>query len=552
MIQKTALDILKLGHTTFLTGAAGAGKSYVLREFISYLKRHGIKHAVTASTGIAATHIGGVTIHSWSGIGIKDKITQFDIDILEEKQNLYRRWNETQVLIIDEVSMLHATFLDNLDRLAKGMRRNKSPFGGLQVVFCGDFFQLPPVVKGFEGDVGQPVFAFQSHAWRDAKPVICYLTEQYRQDDDELLSLLKAIREGEIDESHYDFLEGRHKTTKKEILRLYTHNENVDLINENAFKEIEGDEYYYEMVTKGSKHLVESLKASALAYESLALKVGAKVMCVKNAPDKSYVNGSLGVVSRIGDDGYPVVKLINGRTITVRPDTWKIEEDGKVKAELAQLPIRYAWAITVHKSQGMTLDEAEIDLSRAFVRGQGYVALSRLTKGSGLYLRGFNHEALLVSDVVKEADVSFRKKSEHAENALKKYSKEDLEGMHNKRLLEVGGSLEEVEDEEETVKILSHIVTKEMLQKKMTTEEIAKARDITEDTVINHIEKLLEQGETIDISHTLPKKKELEKIEKAFKGLKTTKLTPVFDELGGKVSFTVLKLVRAYLSAKKK
>lgn len=288
MTQKTALNILKLGHTTFLTGQAGSGKSYVLREYVDYLKKHGVKYAVTASTGIASTHIGGSTIHSWSGIGIKDKLTKFDLDALEEKQNLYKRWTETQVLIIDEVSMLHANFLDMLNSVAKHIRRDARPFGGVQLIFSGDFFQLPPVVRTENHIPGAKVYAFLSNAWIEAKPVICYLTEQHRQDDDQLLSLLKAIRGGEIEEGHYDTLrEASEKKPKKSTLKLYTHNENVDKINEKFFDELEGDEYYFEMVTKGKKHLVDSLKSNCLAPESLRLKIGTKVMCIKNAQDKS-------------------------------------------------------------------------------------------------------------------------------------------------------------------------------------------------------------------------------------------------------------------------
>lgn len=553
MTQKTALNILKLGYTTFLTGQAGSGKSYVLREYIEYLKKYGVRYAITASTGIAATHISGSTIHSWSGIGIRDKLTGFDLDALEEKQNLHKRWTETQVLIIDEVSMLHANFLDMLNTLAKHVRRNSTPFGGMQVIFSGDFFQLPPVVRNENYIPGGKVYAFSSLAWQETKPVICYLTEQHRQDDNQLLSLLRAIRSGEVEEEHYETLkESSAKKSKEEILRLYTHNENVDTINDKFFEELEGDEHYYEMVTKGKKHLVDSLKSNCLAPETLRLKVGTKVMCIKNAQDKSYVNGSLGKVSSIGDDGFPVVTLNNGKKITVRGDSWKIEEDGKVKAEISQLPLRYAWAITVHKSQGMTLDEAEIDLSRTFVRGQGYVALSRLTSLSGLYLKGFNNEALLVSEEVREMDELFHKKSAQAEDALKKYTKEELEGMHNKRLLEVGGSLEEVDEVEAEVKMLSHVVTKEMLEKGMTLDEIAKIRDITTDTIITHIEKLVDQGEVVALDHVLPKKTLLEKINKAFETLKTTKLTPVYDELGGRVDYSLIKLVRAYRAQSKK
>lgn len=553
MTQKTALTILKLGHTTFLTGQAGSGKSYVLREYVDYLKKHGVKFAVTASTGIASTHISGSTIHSWSGIGIKDKLTKFDLDALEEKQNLHKRWTETQVLIIDEVSMLHANFLDMLNSVAKHIRRDARPFGGMQVIFSGDFFQLPPVVRTENHIPGAKVYAFLSTAWVEAKPVICYLTEQHRQDDDQLLSLLKAIRGGEIDEGHYDTLrEVSEKKPKKSTLKLYTHNENVDKINEKFFDELDGDEHYYEMVTKGKKNLVDSLKSNCLAPETLRLKIGTKVMCIKNAQDKSYVNGSLGVITAIADDGFPVVSLNSGRKITVRGDSWKIEEDGKVKAEISQLPLRYAWAITVHKSQGMTLDEAEMDLSRTFVRGQGYVALSRLTTLDGLYLTGFNNEALMVSEEVREADELFHKKSSQASDALKKYTKEELEGMHNKRLMEVGGSVEEVDEISEEVKVLSHIVTKEMLDKGMTLEEIATFRDIGVDTLITHIEKLVDQGEIVVLDKVLPKKVRLQKISKAFEELDTTKLTPIFDYLDGKVSYNDIKLVRAYRALNKK
>lgn len=553
MTQKTALTILKLGHTTFLTGQAGSGKSYVLREYVDYLKKHGVKFAVTASTGIASTHISGSTIHSWSGIGIKDKLTKFDLDALEEKQNLHKRWTETQVLIIDEVSMLHANFLDMLNSVAKHIRRDARPFGGMQVIFSGDFFQLPPVVRTENHIPGAKVYAFLSTAWVEAKPVICYLTEQHRQDDDQLLSLLKAIRGGEIDDGHYDTLrEVSEKKPKKSTLKLYTHNENVDKINEKFFDELDGDEHYYEMVTKGKKNLVDSLKSNCLAPETLRLKIGTKVMCIKNAQDKSYVNGSLGVITAIADDGFPVVSLNSGRKITVRGDSWKIEEDGKVKAEISQLPLRYAWAITVHKSQGMTLDEAEMDLSRTFVRGQGYVALSRLTTLDGLYLTGFNNEALMVSEEVREADELFHKKSSQASDALKKYTKEELEGMHNKRLMEVGGSVEEVDEISEEVKVLSHIVTKEMLDKGMTLEEIATFRDIGVDTLITHIEKLVDQGEIVVLDKVLPKKVRLQKISKAFEELDTTKLTPIFDYLDGKVSYNDIKLVRAYRALNKK
>ncbi|MDB5260498.1 MAG: ATPase [Candidatus Nomurabacteria bacterium] len=564
MTQSVALNILKLGHTTFLTGAAGSGKSYVLREYISYLRSHGVRYAVTASTGIASTHISGVTIHSWSGIGIKDKLHAYDLDAMEEKQNIYKRWNETQVLIIDEVSMLHANFVDMLDRAAKHLRRNESPFGGIQVVFTGDFFQLPPVVRFtprggrqveeiYEDGIPPSVFAFSSRAWKEAKPVVCYLTEQWRQVDDKLSDLLNAIRSGEIDEEHYELLREANESHKGDHIKLYTHNENVDQINQIEYKKIKGDSRSYTMTTKGKANVVESLKNSCLAEENLELKIGAKVICLKNSPDKKYVNGSMGTVVGFDNDNAPIVELVSGKKITVNADTWRIEEDGKVRAEISQIPLKLAWAITVHKSQGMTLDRAEIDLSRSFASGQGYVALSRLKGLKGLYLKGFNPNALMVAEEVREADKTFQSKSDQAETAIEKYSKVDLEEMQNKFLTNHGGSLKELDEEEAEElqeKIPSHTKTEEMIKEGLTIKEIGESRKLSTDTIIGHIEKLIESGDKIPFDKILPDKKDVTKIKKAFKELETDKLTPVYEFFKGKYSYQDIRLVRASLKSR--
>jgi ATP-dependent exoDNAse (exonuclease V) alpha subunit len=530
MTQKVALDILKLGHTVFLTGAAGAGKSYALREYIAYLRKHGIRYAVTASTGIASTHIGGTTIHAWSGIGIKQRLTEYDLEAIEEKANVYKRWNDTQVLIIDEVSMLHASFVDMLDRVGKKLRRNEKPFGGLQVVFTGDFFQLPPVVREGNEYESMDVYAFTSTAWKASKPVVCYLTEQFRQDDDQLSNVLNAIRAGEVEEDHYLTLkESAERPHTNDHIKLYTHNENVDLINKKAFDALDGDKKIYKMISKGKEPILESLKNNCLADEILELKIGAKVICIKNDLERRYVNGSMGIVIDFEKDDSPIVELATGKRVTIKADTWRIEEDGKVRAEISQLPIRLAWAITVHKSQGMTLDRAEIDLSRAFASGQGYVALSRLKSLEGLHLVGFNPQALQVSEIVREADYTFRQKSEQAEFAIEKYSQKDLGLLQEKFVLESGGSIEELDDdeiEELQEKTKTHIVTQEMLRTGATLKEIADARGLSVDTIIGHIEKLTELKEEVEINHVLPAKKDVTAIKKAFKELETTKLTP--------------------------
>jgi len=196
MTQEEALNILKAGRNVYLTGAAGSGKTYVLNKYRDYLKERGVITAVTASTGIAATHLGGMTIHSWSGIGIKDNLSDFDIELLTQKERLWKRYDKAKVLIIDEVSMLHPRMFDCLNRLTQAMKGDSNAFGGIQVVLSGDFFQLPPIVAGEE----KVSYIDSSLVWKTMDVRVCYLEEQYRQDDISLLGILDEIRAGEISE----------------------------------------------------------------------------------------------------------------------------------------------------------------------------------------------------------------------------------------------------------------------------------------------------------------------------------------------------------------
>lgn len=183
MLQPLALNLLKSGRNIFLTGQAGSGKTFVINEYVRRLWSCGIQVAITASTGIAATHIGGVTLHSRSGIGIKDELTDRDMELLQQKEHLHKNINKAKVLIIDEVSMLSANTLDMVDRVVKMIRRDGRPFGGMQVVFVGDFFQLPPVMKLTpDGRESTKRFAFASNAWKEANLTMCYLHCQHRQE----------------------------------------------------------------------------------------------------------------------------------------------------------------------------------------------------------------------------------------------------------------------------------------------------------------------------------------------------------------------------------
>ena len=391
------------GHSVFLTGPPGAGKTFILNEFIRRAKNRGKTVAVTASTGIAATHIGGVTIHSWSGLGVKEFIDARTRHQLAGNTKLAKRYNSTDILVIDEVSMLHGHRLDMVNEVCKLLRKSERPFGGLQVILVGDLFQLPPVDR----NNGSPDFVHLSIAWQELTPKICYLNEQHRQQHDGLLDLLEAMRRGELEEWHDELLKSRigMKPVEGEVVtRLYAHNVDIDTVNQRHLLAIKDDVYTYEMETKGGAVKVEQLKRSVLAPELLELKVGAEVMFVANNPNSGFVNGTRGRIIDF-DDNEPVVKVHGqARKIKVEPHNWKLEEDGKVRAEVMQLPLRLAWAITIHKSQGMSLDAAEIDLSKTFTPGMGYVALSRVRSIDGLYLHGINAMAVRLHPAIYDLD----------------------------------------------------------------------------------------------------------------------------------------------------
>ena len=416
MDQALALEILHSGHNVLLTGPAGAGKTYVLNQFVRQAKADGKHVSVTATTGLAATHLGGNTIHAWSGIGVSDQLQDdFEDYLLKSRRDIIET---TDVLVIDVISMLHDYRLDMVDMVARTVRDDPRPFGGIQVVLCGDFFQLPPVNR----DGGkQGGFVTNSNAWQELDLVICYLNEQHRQDDQAFLEILNALRGGDIRRRHAEALMARVGTHLEDdnITELHTTNIDVESINHGRLGELKDKTYYYDMVTTGSENYVATLKRSCLAMERLALKPGALVMAIKNSPERKYVNGSLGVVAGFekGTD-YPIVEFRNGKTVTMKPDSWELRDGDKKRAGLSQIPLRLAWAITVHKSQGMTLDAARIDLRKAFVEGMGYVALSRVKRLESLSLLGINRMALKVSPEALAIDGELRKRSAEA---AKKY-----------------------------------------------------------------------------------------------------------------------------------
>jgi ATP-dependent exoDNAse (exonuclease V) alpha subunit len=595
MTQKDALKILKTGKNVFITGPAGSGKTFVVNEYIRYLKDHEVPIGITASTGIAATHMGGVTIHSWTGIGVKDRLNLQDIEEIGAKSYIKNKIQDAKVLIIDEVSMLHHFRFDMINRVLKHVRRSTEPFGGLQVVLCGDFFQLPPVSRMGEQ---QARFIYDSMSWKEGNFVVCYLHENYRQNDDPILAVLNEIRSGEVGEDSREQLKSRHlkvisqggddeviyksedpnsASIDSESTRLYTHNIDVDSINDRELSKVGESEIVYEMTSKGKKPLVEALKKSCLAPEILRLKKGARVMCVKNNFDKGYVNGTLGVVISCAFGANPIIRTVpspgypEGRKIEIEKATWVIEEDDKILAELNQYPLRLAWAITVHKSQGMSLDKIEVDLSKAFEPGMGYVALSRVRTLSGLSISGFSENALCINREVLEYDRHLKALSEKAERVIESTDEVDIVQSQSEFLAKVaplhaigGGSLKKAKAK----KLSTYDKTRILIKKEKSISDIAKERGLEEETVISQIESLVEGGkgvnETLNISDIMYLKREisaphfvklgkaLEEVSERSKDDKPPLLSPVKSKVGPNVSWKEIRLARVLLGYIKK
>lgn len=554
MTQEQALSLLKSGRNAFLTGAAGTGKTHILRQYIDYLKSRKIPVAITASTGIAATHINGMTIHAWSGIGVKENINSKQLKTLSKRKYLNKKMEKVEVLIIDEISMLHKKQLEMVNQVLQYFKMNQLPFGGVQLLLCGDFFQLPPIGQG----ASKEKFAFMSPVWVQAELNICYLKKQYRQQQNELSQILDELKNKALSPQSIEKLKAaaaHQPDSQFEPTKLFTHNFDVDQMNRQELSKLKSKSKYFQAELKGNEKLIESLKSAVLANENMELKTGAKVMFVRNNPEKGVVNGSLGELIDFDEDGYPMVRLLDDRIVIAEPEEWKIEdESGRMLASFTQVPLRLAWAITVHKSQGMTLDAAEIDLSNTFERGQGYVALSRLKKLENLKLAGFNQTALELDPLAFKADRRFQELSDEAEA---KYPVAQLKKEATDFILKCGGLNDEKEIKKQKGKLnakakkkSTYEITFDYLKKQVPISQIAKERGMVEGTIAGHFLKIKAEHPEANLSFYKPKKNILKQVEKIYREMpqsdyKSLKL--MHEKLNGKVSYTEIKLALAFI-----
>ncbi|XP_037260524.1 ATP-dependent DNA helicase PIF1 [Falco rusticolus] len=387
--QEAVLGAVRSGKSIFFTGCAGTGKSFLLKKIVGSLPPS--VTYTTASTGVAACHIGGTTLHAFAGIG-SGKAPLEQCVQLAERPGVRQHWLACQHLIIDEISMVDGKFFDKLEAVARVVRKRDEPFGGIQLIICGDFLQLPPVCKANE----ETKFCFQAKSWRKCIHVNMELTEVRRQTDKTFVSLLSAIRLGRCTEEVTRQLmqTAANRSERDGILatRLCTHKDDVEITNERCLQQLSGEVHAFEALDSDPE-LVKLIDAQCPVGGRVELKLGAQVMLAKNLDvSQGLVNGARGVVVGFESEqkGLPKVRFLCGVTQVIKMEKWVFKGPSGAHLSRQQLPLKLAWAISIHKSQGMSLDCVEISLSRVFESGQAYVALSRARSLAGLRVLDFD------------------------------------------------------------------------------------------------------------------------------------------------------------------
>jgi hypothetical protein len=572
MKQDIALEILKTGRNVFLTGSAGTGKTYILNKYIQYLKEHGIWPSIVAPTGIAASYIGGTTIHSFFGIGIKEFLTDYEIDLMTQKEYLYNRFKNLKILIIDEVSMVAPSLFELMDKILRAFKLADVPFGGVQIVLSGDFFQLPPISK----QAREIKFAYQTALWKESDLKVCYMEKKFRQKDNTLVKILDEIRENNVSEESMEVFKSCHHKELSgnfKFSRLYTHNKDVDEINNQELDILDEELKIFHSINRGAKKEVERIFNTSFATPELKLKKGAIVLFIKNNQEKGYINGTLGKIIKFDKIlESPVVETFSGDIITAEPMQWEVEDKkGDIVAIVKQVPLKLAWAITIHKSQGMTLDAAEIDLSNTFEVGQGYVALSRIKSIDGLKLLGLNTVALQVDTAVLYLDKIMKKMSDMNSENFNSFNEEEKQDMNRQFIIRNRGIVDELEikknkkelSKEKSVSTKATTkkkkgdtlkITKKLMEEKKIVAQIIKERELSEKTILKHIEQIAEKYPELDIDYLKPKKLIINKVNKAIKHINKEnhkddflesgqmRLRAIYDYLDEKVSYEDIKL----------
>lgn len=404
--QREAIRHIICGKNAFLTGPAGTGKSYVLKYYIEWFKENkennNNKIYITSTTGLSALLIDGITIHRYSGIGIVDTEIEKDFIKIMKMKTLKKRWCNTSVLIIDEISMMNAQLFDKLEYLARKIRRNEEPFGGIQIILSGDFLQIPPVKS--------ENFCFEASKWNIIDKTF-YFDEILRQNDDILQSVLNNVRLGIVTNDVKTLLDSclnkeLHPINNIEPTLLFSKKNMVITYNQKRLNDLikNGKENYifessYQFSDdKISNHNMyrDMLNNQFQTDDNLHLSINSQVMLTINMPELNLSNGSRGIIIDFTKDSdhYPIVLFDDGKVLKILPNNYTIDEDRLIITK-QQIPLMLSWAITIHKAQGMTLDYIKTDIGNSiFEYGQAYVVLSRIKNIEGLSLINIDYSKI--------------------------------------------------------------------------------------------------------------------------------------------------------------
>lgn len=561
IVEKTDMSL-------FLTGKAGTGKTTFLREVVRYTKK---KCIVLAPTGIAAVNAGAMTIHSFFQFGLGPFVQgviepKSDFRINKSKLELIRH---LQLLIIDEVSMVRADLMDHIDVELRRIRRNSKPFGGVQLLMIGDLQQLPPIAHGGEDELlrqyYKTLYFFSSSALKSMKYSCIELKNVYRQTDGHFIDILNHARNctltsQDISDLNARYIPGFSPKPEDGYIRLMTHNRQVDYINATEMEKLDSKPYTFVAAVTGTFP-----DESYPTADSLTLKKGAQVMFIKNDPERRFINGTLGEVKSIDKNSIAVRLAESGTVIDVEPMEWQNiryqfdEESKEISSKqigrFKQYPLKAAWAITVHKSQGLTFDKAIIDVHAAFSPGQAYVALGRCRTLDGLVLSSPVSASVFMRDNAVDAymnyisrpveELAFSSCYEYFEYE-KKLEQEDVVPVKKVKVNKEKPKKEKKEElRDDTGKKLNTFEYSYWLYNQgNTVEQIAEKRGLNQSTIEGHLARYVASGD-IDV-HEFVDGDTLQKVEAYCTGHPEEKaLKPIFEHFDAKIPYGVLRMAIA-------
>lgn len=561
IVEKTDMSL-------FLTGKAGTGKTTFLREVVRYTKK---KCIVLAPTGIAAVNAAAMTIHSFFQFGLGPFVQgviepKSDFRINKSKLELIRH---LQLLIIDEVSMVRADLMDHIDVELRRIRRNSKPFGGVQLLMIGDLQQLPPIAHGGEDELlrqyYKTLYFFSSAALKSMKYSCIELKNVYRQTDRHFIDILNHARNctltsQDISDLNARYIPGFSPKPEDGYIRLMTHNRQVDYVNETELEKLDSKPYTFVAAVTGTFP-----EESYPTADSLTLKKGAQVMFIKNDPERRFINGTLGEVKSIDKNSIAVRLAESGTVIDVEPVEWQNiryqfdEESKEISSKqigrFKQYPLKAAWAITVHKSQGLTFDKAIIDVHAAFSPGQAYVALSRCRTLDGLVLSSPVSASVFMRDNAVDAymnyisrpveELAFSSCYEYFEYEKKLEPEEVAPVKKVKVNQEKPKKVNKEEPRDDTGKKLNTFECSYWLYNQgYTVEQIAEKRGLNQSTIEGHLERYVASGD-IDV-HEFVDGDTLQKVEAyCMEHPEEKALKPIFEHFDAKIPYGVLRMAIA-------